>query len=88
VDNIVPSFRVDISWLLVSFLYYGTGLGLLEMMRSPLVKDQAVARDGFFCFFGMIVDVVEAVDRVCIDYLAVTIIFEREDVFRSLSKSI
>lgn len=86
-DNIVASFRVDVSWLLVRFRYYGMGLDLLQMIRSPLVKDQAVARDGFLCF-GMVVDVVEAVGGISIDYLAVTIIFERDDVFRGLSKSI
>ena len=58
------------------------------MMCSPLVKNQAVARDRFFRFFGRVVDAVEAVDGICIDYLAVAIIFERDDVFRSLSKTI
>lgn len=87
-DDIVASFRVDVSWLLVRFRYYGMGLDLLQMVRSPFVKDQAVARDGFFCFFSMTVDVVEAVGGICIDYLPVTIIFERDDVFRGLSKSI
>ena len=87
-DNIVASFWVDISWLLVCFRYYGMGLDLFQMIRSPLVKDEAVARDGFFCFFSMIVDVVEAVGGICIDYLPVTIIFERDNVFRGLSKTI
>lgn len=87
-DDIVASLWVDVPWLLVCFGYYSVGLDLFEMMRSPLVKDQAVARDGFFCFFGRIIDVVEAVDRIWIDYLAVTIIFERNDVFRCSSKTI
>ena len=66
-DNIVTSFRVDVSRLQVRLGYYSLGLNLLRMMCSPLAEDQVVAGDHFFCFVGRIVDVVKVGDGTCID---------------------